>query len=227
LIAFVGKLIHAKGVDLLLAAWPRVLQAAPDARLVVVGFGDDRPALEALAAALAAGEPVDAGRLRYLRAFLARHAGDPAYRDAAAEIPGTVRFTGRLEHAELADLLPACEALVVPSTFPEAFGMVAVEAAACAALPVGAAHSGLAEVARVLAGAVPEPARPWLSFPVGEDAVNGIADRLVAWLRAPAELREATRAALVATTRARWSWEGVANGVIDASQGRLDALPSP
>jgi glycosyltransferase involved in cell wall biosynthesis len=227
LVAFVGKLINAKGVDLLLAAWPRVLEAVPEARLVVVGFGDDRGALEALATALAAGDPVEAGHLRFLRAFLARAAGDAAYRDAAAQIPATVRFTGRLEHAELADLLPACDALVVPSTFPEAFGMVAVEAAACAALPVGAAHSGLAEVARVLAGAVPEPARPWLSFPLGERAVDGIAERLVAWLRAPAALRTATREALVATARARWSWEGVASGVIAASRGRLDALPPP
>ena len=59
-------------------------------------------------------------------------------------------FTGRLDHDELAELLPACEALVVPSTFPEAFGMVAAEAAACGALPISAAHSGLAEVSDAL-----------------------------------------------------------------------------
>ena len=68
-------------------------------------------------------------------------------------------LTGRLEHEELAELLPACEALVVPSTFPEAFGMVAAEAAACGALPVSAAHSGLAEVSEVLARAVPDAGR--------------------------------------------------------------------
>ena len=34
----------------------------------------------------------------------------------------------------------------MPSTFPEAFGMVAVEAAACGALPVSAGHSGMREV---------------------------------------------------------------------------------
>ena len=47
----------------------------------------------------------------------------------------------------------------MPSTFPEAFGMVAAEAAACGALPVVARHSGLAEVAATLAEAVPEAAR--------------------------------------------------------------------
>ena len=39
LVAFVGKLIVSKGVDLLLAAWPLVLAREPRARLVVVGFG--------------------------------------------------------------------------------------------------------------------------------------------------------------------------------------------
>jgi glycosyltransferase involved in cell wall biosynthesis len=226
-VAFVGKLIFAKGVDLLLAAWPRVLAALPDARLVVVGFGADRGALEALATALAAGRPVDTAGLRYLRAFLERAARDPAYCAAAARIPETVRFTGRLEHEELADLLPACEALVVPSSFPEAFGMVAAEAAACGALPVSAQHSGLAEVSRVLAAGLSEPARRWLSFPLGDEAVDGIAARLIAWLEAPEPLRRSTREALAATAREQYSWEGVARGVLAAARGRLDALPAP
>ena len=227
LVAFVGKLIAAKGVDLLLAAWPRVLGVAPDARLLVVGFGADRGALEELAATLAAGEGVDAEGLPFLRAFLARVGGDPAYRAAAARIPDTVRFTGRLEHEELADLLPACEALVVPSTFAEAFGMVAAEAAACGALPISAGHSGLAEVSRVLAQGLTEPVRRWLSFPLGDHAVDGIATRLSAWLTAPAPLRREAREALVAAAREHYSWEGVAEGVLAAAQGHLYALPAP
>ena len=86
-------------------------------------------------------------------------------------------LTGRLEHEELAELLPACEALVVPSTFPEAFGMVAAEAAACGALPISAAHSGLAEVSDALARAVPDAGRAWLSFPVDDGAVRGARER--------------------------------------------------
>ena len=80
-------------------------------------------------------------------------APDGAYLAAAARgCPSASSLTGRLEHDELAPLLAACEAQVVPSTFPEAFGMVAAEAAACGALPVSAAHSGLAEVTAPLAG---------------------------------------------------------------------------
>ena len=98
------------------------------------------------------------GPLSMLIAFLDRLQADGAadeYARAARGAAGTVSFTGRLEHADLVELLPACEAQVVPSTFPESFGMVAAEAAACGALPISADHSGLAEVSRTLAAAVP------------------------------------------------------------------------
>jgi glycosyltransferase involved in cell wall biosynthesis len=247
LVAFVGKLIVNKGVDLLLAAWPLVLARVPHARLVVVGFGAYRTALERLTLALSAGdleaarEIADAGRalesgaqappapLRYLRAFLDGLAGEARERYAAASraLPDRVLFTGRLEHDELALLLPACEALVVPSTFPESFGMVAAEAAACAALPVSAAHSGLAEVSSVLARAVPREAAPWLAFALDDRAVQAIAERVVAWLGASQAVREAARDGLVGAVREHWSWQGVARGVIAAAEGRLDELQQP
>jgi glycosyltransferase involved in cell wall biosynthesis len=246
LVAFVGKLIVSKGVDLLVAAWPLVLARVPDARLVVVGFGAYREAVERMVDALATGNlgvPRDLarqgraaeggppGRLEMLEAFLDRLDADPGGRDAylraAAAARERIVLTGRLEHDDLAGLLPACEALVTPSTFPEAFGMVAAEGAACGALPVSAAHSGLAEVASTLAGAVPEPVRDWLSFPLGPNAVEDLAGRIVAWLQAPEELREGARTALVRTVRENWSWEGVARGVLAAAQGRLGELPPP
>jgi glycosyltransferase involved in cell wall biosynthesis len=237
-VVFVGKLIVSKGVDVLAAAWPLVLEQEPGARLVVVGFGAYRAALERLLAALAEGDLAAAralaeeGRaaeggprapLRHLLAFL--DTVDDAYLEAARALPDRVVLTGRLEHAELAPLLALAEAQVVPSTFPEAFGMVAAEAAACGVLPVSADHSGLAEVTRTLAGAVPEPARPWLSFANGD--VRALAQRLIAWLQAPEDLRAATRAALVGVARERYSWEGVASSVIAAAEGRLGDLPSP
>jgi glycosyltransferase involved in cell wall biosynthesis len=89
------------------------------------------------------------------------------YFAAARRIRESVVFTGRLEHGELARILPATEAVVVPSMFPEAFGMVAAEAAACGALPVCAAHSGLAEVAEALEPAYPEDLRHLAAFETG------------------------------------------------------------
>ena len=55
-VSYVGKLIAAKGVDLLIAAWPLVVARAPDARLVIAGFGAYRPALLRLVRALGAGD---------------------------------------------------------------------------------------------------------------------------------------------------------------------------
>jgi hypothetical protein len=105
--------------------------------------------------------------------------------------------------------------------------MVAAEGAACAALPVVARHSGLAEVSEALAARVPEPARAWLSFAVGDGAVRELAAALHGWLAAPEDLRGATRDAIVAVTRERWSWDGVAATVVAAARGQLDTLPRP
>ena len=205
LVCFIGKLIVSKGIDLLLAAWPLV----PDARLVVVGFGGFRDGLLELLDALAEGDR-DAVR---------------AIARAGRDLRERVVLTGRLEHDELAPLLAACEALVFPSTFPEAYGMVAAEAAACGVLPISAGHSGAKEVSAMLADAVPAQARGWLSFGIDDGAVRAIAARVRAWLEAPEDVRAATRAALVATARERFSWEGVAGGVVAAAQGRLAELP--
>jgi glycosyltransferase involved in cell wall biosynthesis len=250
-VAFVGKLIVSKGVDLLLAAWPLVLERVPAAKLVVVGFGAYREGFERLLTALGDGDlesareialagrslemdpaapaPSQAHPLRHLLAFLDGLQGEARerYLAAAARLGERVVLTGRLDHDELTELLPACEAMVVPSTFPEAFGMVAAEAAACGVLPVSAGHSGLAEVSRELARAVPEALSGLLSFPVDDGAVPAIAERLVGWLTADPGLAEQARAGLVETVRERWSWAGVARGVIAAAQGRLDGLQLP
>ena len=115
----------------------------------------------------------------------------------------------------------------MPSTFPEAFGMVAVEAAACGALPLSAGHSGMAEVTAMLAPALPNDLRPLLSFEIGPGAVEEIAAKLVAWLTLDAAERERARAALANEAARRYSWETVAKGVIAAAQGRLAELPRP
>ena len=109
----------------------------------------------------------------------------------------------------------------MPSTFPEAFGMVAVEAAACGALPVSAGHSGMLEVSRSSPRRCPPEVGELTSFPVEEGAVEEIAERLNAWLSLPEERRAEAREALVATVRRLWSWEGVARGVLAASRGEL------
>ena len=238
IVSYLGKLIVSKGVDLLLAAWPLVVARVPTARLVVVGFGTYRQALgqfvdalgrrdlETLRDIAARGRELEGGppgELKYLRAFLERASHE--WLSAAPAAAARIHFTGRIEHHDLPSLLPVCEAQVMPSTFPEAFGMVAVEAAACGALPLSARHSGMAEVTSALAPALPDELRPLLSFELGPGAVEEIAAKLVAWLTLAAPERERARAALATEAARRYSWEAVAKGVIAAAQGRLTEIP--
>jgi glycosyltransferase involved in cell wall biosynthesis len=165
-VVYFGKLIENKGVQVLLEALDGL-----DARAVIVGFGDFRRQLEALAP------------------------------------PGTL-FTGALEHRHLRHLLPLCDVAVVPSIFPEAFGMVAAEAAAAGVLPVVSAHSGLAEVAAGIGEEVGPETAPLLSFPVGD--AGALRERLAAILALPPERRHDLGVDARRAVEVRWSWTVVA-----------------
>jgi glycosyltransferase involved in cell wall biosynthesis len=133
-------------------------------------------------------------------------------------------FTGRLEHGELARLLPAAEEVIVPSMFPEAFGMVAAEAAASGALPICAGHSGLAEVTSILGERLPPRVRELLTFERGMRAVEDLGYAMNEWLQLDDRLRASARSALVRTADERFGWEGVAETVLSASIGRTTRL---
>jgi glycosyltransferase involved in cell wall biosynthesis len=170
-VIYFGKLIRNKGVHLLLEALRGL-----DARAVIVGFGDYRAELEAMA-------------------------------------PPRTLFTGPLEHRHLVHLLPLADVSVVPSIFPEAFGMVAAEAAATGTPPLVARHSGLAEVAVGLEELYPPEHRSLASFDTGN--AQDLRAKLEALLSlAPEERRELGLAARAATVE-RWSWAGVAERLLE------------
>jgi glycosyltransferase involved in cell wall biosynthesis len=131
----------------------------------------------------------------------------------AAVLPsGRTLFTGALEHRHLRHLLPLADVAVVPSIFPEAFGMVAAEAAACGTPPLVARHSGLAEVAEGLAAEYPERLRHLAAF-----ETNDVADlraKLLALLALSGPEREALRAAARAAVVRHWSWSSVAERLL-------------
>jgi glycosyltransferase involved in cell wall biosynthesis len=131
--------------------------------------------------------------------------------DARAELEAMpaerVIFTGAMDHHHLHRLVPLADAVVVPSVLPEAFGMVAAEAASCGVVPIVANHSGLADVAAGL----------------GANGVtfDGTARDLEARLGRVLALPETRRHAMGLGARAavieRWSWEGIARRLIDLS----------
>jgi glycosyltransferase involved in cell wall biosynthesis len=169
-VVYFGKLIEQKGVQVLLEAMKGI-----DARLVVVGFGPYRAALEAMA-------------------------------------PERTLFTGPLEHRHLVYLLPLADVTVVPSIFPEAFGMVAAEAASAGSPPLVARHSGLAEVAAGIEAEYPERLRHLASFETGD--AGDLRAKLQELLSLPRDDRETMRQAARRAVVEHWSWAGVARQLV-------------
>ena len=124
-----------------------------------------------------------------------------------------VLFTGPLEHRHLVHLLALADTCVVPSIFPEAFGMVAAEAASAGCAPIVARHSGLAEVAEGLEDEYPLELRHLASFTTGD------AEELREKLRELLTLSSAQRSALSEGARRaaveRWSWTSVVERLLE------------
>ena len=140
------------------------------------------------------------------------------YRAPLEQLADTDRvlFTGPLEHRHLVQLLPLADACVVPSIFPEAFGMVAAEAAATGCPPLVARHSGLAEIADGLEAEYPPELRHLTSFANGD--VGDLRDKLRALLALSGSEREAIHAAARRAAVERWSWTGVAERLLAAGR---------
>jgi glycosyltransferase involved in cell wall biosynthesis len=170
-VVYFGKLLHNKGVHVLLESLADV-----DARAVIVGFGDYRAELEEMARG--------------------RH----------------VLFTGPLEHRHLVHLLALADTCVVPSIFPEAFGMVAAEAAAVGCPPLVARHSGLAEVAEGLEAEYPDGLRDLSSFTSGD--AGDLRGKLARLLALDGAERDSIRAAARRAAVGRWSWASVADRLL-------------
>jgi glycosyltransferase involved in cell wall biosynthesis len=129
-----------------------------------------------------------------------------------AMAPERTLFTGPFEHRHLAQLLPLADVTVVPSVFPEAFGMVAAEAAAAGSPPLVARHSGLAEVAAGLEQEYPAHLRHLAAFESGnaEDLHTKLQELLALSREDRGTLQQAARRAVVQ----RWSWAGVARRLL-------------
>jgi glycosyltransferase involved in cell wall biosynthesis len=132
----------------------------------------------------------------------------PARAELEAAAGDEVLFTGALEHRHLRHLWPLADVSVTPSVFPEAFGMVAAEAAACGSPPLVARHSGLATVAEGLEFAYPEEHRDLAGFRPGD--VTDLVNKVRRILELPPPQWERLSVAARQTAVDRWSWEHIA-----------------
>ena len=123
-----------------------------------------------------------------------------------------VLFSGALEHRHLVNLLSLADVAVTPSIFPEAFGMVAVEAAAAGVPPLVARHSGLAEIAAGLEREYPEEQRELAGFENGDAADLRI--KLAALMSLPEAQRKLLGRAARRAAVGNWSWKTVAERLL-------------
>lgn len=116
-LTFLGRLEPLKGVDRLIRALPAVRERlGRPVVLSIAGEGAERAALESAA------------------------------RHVEANASGiTIRFQGWLSPAGRARLLDESDALVVPSIWPEPYGLVGVEAGAAGVPSVAFAHGGIVD----------------------------------------------------------------------------------
>ena len=135
------------------------------------------------------------------------------YREELEQLaPPRTLFTGPLEHRHLVHLLALADVTVVPSIFPEAFGMVAAEAAATGSPPLVARHSGLQEIAEGLEAEYPPEYRHLTSFATGD--VADLTVKLRELLTLPSEEHDRIAQAGRKAVEQRWSWAEVARRLL-------------
>lgn len=164
-ILYIGKLIISKGVHILLMSLPYIFQENPTTNVTIVGYGKFRPALEILLRGLIEGnkelleiiiekgnylEGRKHGKLKYLSKFWNSLKNDDKlenYLELAKKIDlERVVFLGKLDHDILPHVIKKHSVIVVPSIFPESFGMVSIEGMSQGLIPIVFNHSGLKEV---------------------------------------------------------------------------------
>jgi glycosyltransferase involved in cell wall biosynthesis len=227
LLLFVGRIIASKGLQSVIAAMPLILDERPGARLLVVGHGPLREAMEALVWALGSGERSLVEKIVALGSSLEGSAARPlsevarfydslkdrgeldAYFDKARRLlrADSVIFTGYLTHAELRYLFPCSDVAVFPSVVAEAGPLVFLEALASGCFPLGTYFAGMAASIDSAAAVLPAEDAELMKLSPDEDkTVADIAAKAAAALALGGKHKRALRRLAVE----RYDWKSVA-----------------
>lgn len=222
---FAGRLLWTKGLHHVVAALPLILKERPRFHLIVVGEGPLRAALEKLVMALERGDLVRArelagseSELRTLPEFGPlipefSSGGELSYIEGARELGRRIHFTGHLSHERLAPLFAAADISLAPSIFPEAFGLVSIEALAAGALPVATYQTGLRAPLDVVAAELSEPV--FRGLVPGVDLTRALAATVTAILENNPTREAGFREKLHSIAERNFSWATVARGYIE------------
>jgi len=137
-------------------------------------------------------------------------------RDAEG-IAEDVEFVGPLYHAELSRILPTADVAVVPSIFPETFGLVAAEFGASGAPPFVADHSGLREAGNLVGRGLPFDLRVGFKGGFEENLARALAD----YLALPEEERRSCRETVRRNSVEDLSWGALAERIAELAGGKV------
>lgn len=240
---FVGRLIAWKGIQSLVAALPLAMARAPGLRIIIVGHGPLREAMEAFVWALRLGRqdivdliarnggelegsaksPGHESSLGEVTSFYARlqEAGTlDEYFDTARRVleDDSVVFTGYLTHTELRHLFPCCDVGVFPSVVREAGPLVFLEALASGCFPLGTYFGGMA----ASIDAVGEEIAPDIADIMKLDPKNTVSDLA---RKIPRALAEAPRyrEVFARLARERYDWSSVSKRFLRETDATRDA----
>jgi len=155
-ILYIGKFIPAKGVGEVVLTIPEVFKRIPRAHFIFVGFGSYREHLEGMIYSLKTGDADAFAAYAQAGDFVDGQDVHRCFHPLSGEEAERISVTGLLDHSILRELLPLASLTLVPSKWPEAFGMVAVEAMAAGVLPLCNYHAGLRDVVDEVRNTAPE-----------------------------------------------------------------------
>lgn len=222
---FAGRLLWTKGLQHVIAALPLILGERPRFQLIVVGEGPMRVALEKLIQALENGDLAQARKLLESEAELKTvpeygplipefsNIEEQSYLERARDLGSHVHFTGHLPHERLAPLFAIADISLAPSVFPEAFGLVSIEALAAGALPVATYQTGLRTPLDVVAGELSEP--EFTELRPGIELTRALAGTVASILEKNPTRDLVFREKLHNIAERRFSWATVARGYLD------------
>ncbi len=154
-IIFVGRISPEKGLHVLLEAFERVAVLRPNASLEIVGPAAVAP-MEYIVNLST--DPIVRGLRRFYEAngYL-----DYLQRQVRGPLVGRVSFVGELPHSSVVERLRQADLCVVPSVWPEPFGIPAAEAMATGLPVVASRVGGLTEIVEDgVTGLLAEPDNP-------------------------------------------------------------------
>ena len=219
-IAYAGRLMWTKGIQHAICAMPLIAAHHPGVRLLIAGEGPAKAPLQRLATLLGEGDEEGARALALAETELHTLPGFGPVVPAMVPHVGELRlvFLGHLTSAQLGRVFAAADVSFAPSVFPEAVGLVTIEALSAGALPIASYHSGLASVIDVVADSLADPAFRALAPDRG--LTHGLADLTVHALDRYPTAEPAFRGQLHDLCRQRFpSWEGVARRYIELAKG--------